>query len=346
MNFEEKNGLKYPYATPPEFGEVLEIIEGVFWTRMPLPMSLQWINIWLLKDGDNWVLVDTGMKYPQGVEVWEKLIENLLGTSKIERIIATHMHPDHIGMAGWIADKFDAKLLMSRLEYVTCRLLVADTGREAPEEGVEFYRRAGWGTEQLDKYKKRFGGFGRVVHQMPDSFYRLTDGDLIKIGNYEWRAIGTNGHSPEHICLYCEAEKLLISGDQVLPKISPNVSVFPTEPEANPLLDFLASCGKLQMQIHDDALVLPSHIAPFYGVQTRLSALIAHHESALERLHEFCKTGAKTAIECCSVLFKKPVTSDDIGMATGEALAHINYLLAEGKLVRSFDGEVYRYLSN
>lgn len=346
MNYEEKNGLKYPFGEMPEFGDAIEIIDGVFWARMPLPMSLQWINIWLLRDGEDWAIVDTGMKYPQGVEVWEKLIEKIIGTGKITRIIATHMHPDHIGMAGWLADKYGAKLWMSRLEYVTCRLLVADTGREAPEEGVELYKRAGWANEQLEKYKKRFGGFGRVVHQMPDSFYRVSDGDVIQIGDYEWQAIGTNGHSPEHICLYLESKKLLISGDQILPKISPNVSVFPTEPEANPLFDFIASCGKLQRGINEDVLVLPSHIAPFFGVQNRLSALIAHHENALERLYEFCKTGPKTTIECCSVLFKKPVTSDDIGMATGEALAHINYLRAQGKLARSFDGEVYRYLSN
>lgn len=334
MQIDEINGLTYPFENKPEYGEMIEVAKDVFWARMPLPMSLKWINIWLLRDNDDYVIIDTGMKSGETESAWNELFANSLKGAKISRIIATHMHPDHVGMIGWLCDKTTAPLFMSRLEYITCRMLVADTGRAAPSAAIEFYEKAGWGEAQIKDYREKFGGFGRIVHQLPDTFHRIEDGDIIEIGANKWLAIGANGHSPEHICLYCEKLGVLISGDQILPKISPNVSVFPTEPFANPLKDFLDSCAKLRKILPEDTLILPSHIAPFTGAHNRLDALIAHHQTALERLFAFCIDEGKNVIDCCSVLFKKAVTSDAIGMATGEAIAHLNFLIAEGKMTR------------
>jgi glyoxylase-like metal-dependent hydrolase (beta-lactamase superfamily II) len=240
-----KPKLEYPLGEPPDPGVAREIAPGVYWVRMPLPFALQWINLWLLEDGDGWTIVDTGMGMEQTREYWRAIFDAKLGAKPVKRVICTHMHPDHMGLAGWICRKFNAPLLMSRLEYITGRMLVADTGREAPEEGVQFYRAAGWDEDLLDSYKVRFGGFGKAVSKMPDAYQRLDDNDIIEINGRPWRVITGNGHCPEHVCLWQEELKLFISGDQVLPRISSNVSVFPTEPDGDPLADWINSCKKL-----------------------------------------------------------------------------------------------------
>ena len=180
-----------------------------------------------------------------------RIFADKLAGQPVTRIIVTHMHPDHVGNAGWISRKFPgARLHMSRLEYITCRMLVADTGRQAPPEGTDFYSRAGWDESAIENYRKRFGGFGRGVSAMPEAYVRLQDGDTLEMGGQTWRVVTGHGHSPEHACLYCPGLGLLISGDQLLPRISSNVSVFPTEPEANPLADWMDSCAKLIDAVH------------------------------------------------------------------------------------------------
>ena len=243
------------------------------------------------------------------------------------------MHPDHVGMAGWLTRRFEARLWMTRLEYLTCRSLVADTGREAPDDAIRFYRRAGWSDEAIEHYRVRFGSFGRVVHTLPDSFRRLRDGERFRIGAHEWRVIVGNGHSPEHACLLCEDLKLLISGDQVLPRISSNVSVFPTEPDADPLADWIASIAKLRAAVSDDVLVLPSHGEPFRGLHARLDRLASGHEKSLTRLRR-ALAEPKRAIDVFGALFARPIEGSELlGMATGESLAHLNHLVARGEAV-------------
>src|SRR5690606_411743 len=192
--------LVYPLGEPPPAGEAREIAPGVYWVRMPLPFALQWINLWLIEDGEGWTIVDTGVALEQSREYWRAIFDATLRGKPVKRVICTHMHPDHMGLAGWICRKFNATLWMSRLEYITGRMLVADTGREAPEEGVEFYRAAGWDENALDSYKVRFGGFGKAVSKMPDAFKRMEDGDVVEIGGRPWRVITGNGHCPEHVC--------------------------------------------------------------------------------------------------------------------------------------------------
>jgi glyoxylase-like metal-dependent hydrolase (beta-lactamase superfamily II) len=338
--------LVYPLGEPPPAGEAREIAPRVYWVRMPLPFVLQWINLWLIEDGDGWTIVDTGMALEQSREYWRQIFEATLKGKPVTRVICTHMHPDHMGLAGWICRKFGAQLWMSRLEYITGRMLVADTGREAPEEGVKFYRAAGWDEDLIDSYKIRFGGFGKAVSKMPDAYKRIADGDVIEIGGKPWRVITGNGHCPEHACLWQEELKLFISGDQVLPRISSNVSVFPTEPDGDPLSDWIASCNKLLGAVPNDVLVLPSHNEPFHGLHERLTNLIEGHEKALARVLDRLKQEPRRAVDLFGALFARKIGADLIGMATGESIAHLNCLISRG-LARRETGEdgVVRYVA-
>jgi glyoxylase-like metal-dependent hydrolase (beta-lactamase superfamily II) len=335
-------GLVYPCGEPPAPGSISEVAEGVFWVRMPLPFSLKWINLWLLKDDDAWTIVDTGIATEETRLHWRTVFETYLKGLPVKRVIITHMHPDHVGLAGWMVRKFGADLLMSRLEYLTCRTLVADTGREAPSVAIDFYRAAGWDEDALDTYRVRFGGFGKAVSRLPDSYRRISDGDTIEIGRRHWQVITGSGHCPEHVCLFQPDLNVLISGDQVLPRISSNVSVFPTEPDADPMRDWIASCHKLKAHLPADVLVLPAHNEPFTGLHRRLDDLIDNHESALTRLHQWISQ-PRRAVDCFSPLFKRTIGPEVLGMATGEAIAHLNCLLGRGLARSHLDGAGVRW---
>jgi len=326
-----RRGLIFPWGEyAPEISETKEVAPGVHWLRMPLPFSLEHINLWLIDDGDSWSIVDTGMPLPETKEAWRKIFAEKLDGKPVTRVFVTHMHPDHIGNAGWLSRKWpDSKLYISRLEYLTCRTLVADTGRDAPQAGLDFYRRAGWSDAQVDTYAARFGGFGRGVSRLPDAYERLQDGDEIQMAGETWRVIAGNGHSPEHSCLFCPALNIVISGDQLLPRISSNVSVFPTEPNADPLSDWLSSCQKLIDELPEDVLVLPAHNEPFTGAHKRLQALIDGHEKSLTRLLKRLSE-PKRAVDVFGALFARTIGDDVISMATGESIAHLNCLIHRG----------------
>ena len=326
-------GLAYPFAGPPASGNAVEVAPGVLWMRLAMPMALDHINVYAVRDGDGWTLVDTGLNLPSTRAEWEALLAGPLEGRPATRVICTHMHPDHIGLAGWLCERFAAPLVMTRLEYVTARMLLADTGRPAPESGAAFYRAAGWNEEQLEGYRRDFGQFGRAVAPMPAGYVRMREGDRLTIGGADWRVVVGEGHSPEHACLWREADGVVLGGDQILPKISSNVSVWPTEPDADPLGDWLASLERMKTVFPDEVLVLPSHGEPFRGVQTRLDALLRGHRTALRRL-ERALAAPKRAVDVFPALFARPVGDGVRGMATGEAVAHLNYLLRQGRAER------------
>ena len=334
----KRPALTYPFEiTPPQgTGDAVEVAPGVHWLRMPLGGSLQFINVWALEDGEGFTVVDTGMRTSDTAQAWRNAFEGLMGGKPVTRVIATHMHPDHVGMAGWIGRKFGSLLWMTRLEYITCRMLAADSGREAPEDGTRFYRAAGWSEEAIENYKARFGGFGKGLYPLPDSYRRIAHGDAFRIGEHEWQVVVGNGHSPEHACLWCPTLKVLISGDQVLPRISSNVSVFPTEPDADPLDDWMTSLARIKTEIPDDVLVLPAHNDPFHGLHARLDHLIRGHEIALIRLERTLAT-PKRAVDVFGALFARPIGPELLGMATGEGLAHLNCLVRRGGAVKELD---------
>ena len=326
--------LQFITEDTPEAGAVTEIADGVFWLRFALPMTgLNHINLWAIRDGDGWVIVDTGISNLDSKKIWERHFEGLMGGKPINRVICTHLHPDHTGLAGWICRKFGAPLLMTRGEYFLCRLMAADTGKVAPQEGIKFYQKAGFTPEQIELYKSRFGGFGKAISPLPQSYDRLTDGEIGYIGGYKWEVIIGSGHSPEHACLYCPELKLCLTGDQLLPNISSNVSVWPTQPEANSLEKWINSCHKLKRELPEDTLIGPAHGIPFRGAHRRLDKLVEHHEKALDRLTEHCRT-PRLATEVYSVLFRREITDGNRIMAVGESIAHLNCLKQRGIVSR------------
>jgi glyoxylase-like metal-dependent hydrolase (beta-lactamase superfamily II) len=225
---------------------------------------------------------------------------------------------------------------MTRTDYLMCRNLVADTGHEAPAEGARFYRAAGFSDSAIEAYQARFGGFGRAVSRLPNAYRRMQDGECIAIGGRIWEVVVGRGHAPEHACLWCREDNLFISGDQILPRISSNISVFPTEPDANPLQDWLDSCAKLRDLLPGDALTLPSHNEPFRGAPRRLGELIRGHEENLGKLLAICAQ-PRRAVDVFPALFRSRITSGNYGMATGESIAHLNCLMARGAVRRIID---------
>jgi glyoxylase-like metal-dependent hydrolase (beta-lactamase superfamily II) len=327
-NSETVRGLVYPFGKKanPTPGDVVLVAEGVYWVRFSMPMSLDHINLWLLEDGDGWTIVDTCLNISSAREQWEALFEGFMQGKPVKRVICTHLHPDHVGLAGWICERFDCELWMAREEFLMCRALVGDTGKPAPEVALRFYRAAGFNEEQLEAYQQRFGRFGMAVSSLPDSYRRLQGGETIRIDERYWQLVVGSGHSPEHMALYCPALKLLISGDQILPRITPNVSVFPTEPKSDTLKDWLNSNTRIRESLPDDVLVLPAHEAPFYGLHVRLTQIIESHERDLDNLYVHLAE-PRRAVDCFSALFKKEITENSIQLATGETMAHLNCLI-------------------
>ncbi len=324
--------IKYELNSRPANGETLNIVDGIEWLRMPLPFSLNHINLWLLRDGNRWAIVDTGVGTSETRSIWQQVFEGAMGGDPASHIIATHMHPDHVGCAGFLAHHFDVDLWMSRDEYMMCRILVADTGHPAPEEGVHFYKDAGFTDEQLTNYEKAFGFFGKFVTPLPEAYQRLSDNDELTIGGHRWRVITGGGHSPEHACLYDADRNILIAGDQLLPTISSNVSVWPTEPLANPLQDWFDSLRKLRASVPEDVLVLPAHGKPFRGAHTRIDAMILEHEERLEALREVCSSPQRV-VDVFPSIYRTRIDDKNRIMATGEALAHLSFLVRSGEML-------------
>ncbi|MDJ0917966.1 MAG: MBL fold metallo-hydrolase [Woeseiaceae bacterium] len=327
---------RYEFDTVPSPGETQTIAPGLEWLRMPLPLALNHINLWLLEDGDQWIVVDTGMFTDDAKAVWQDVFDTVFEGRSIRHVIVTHLHPDHAGCAGWLTERAGCDLWMTREEYLLCRLLVADTGRKAPEEGLHFYRAAGFSEEALDAYQRIFGFFGRYISELPEAYHRIAEDDVLSIGGRDWRVIIGRGHSPEHACLYNESDNLLISGDQLLPTISSNVGVYPTEPDANPLKVWMSTLENLKQQTDPDVLVLPAHGKPFRGAHERLDTLIHGHEQGLETLVEYCEE-PRRAVDVFPALFKREVGADSMIIATGEALAHLHYLVEAGEVEKRDD---------
>ncbi|MGD8325306.1 MAG: MBL fold metallo-hydrolase [Sphingomonadales bacterium] len=338
-------GLSYPFETLPEPGETLEVAPGVHWLRMPLPFALDHINLWLLEDGDGFVIIDTGIAMPKVKVNWKRILETKVGDKPINRIYVTHYHPDHIGLAGWLAEETGAPMVTTRTEYLYSRMLSLDVRDEPPIQVMQFYKSVGFDDEQLELVRARgWGGYAKGVHEVPVSYERIEDGDRLTINEREWRVVVGRGHAPEHACFYCEELGVFISGDQVLPRISSNVSVYPTEPESNPLGDWMESLVRLK-QLRDDVLVLPAHNEPFYGLHDRLDTLLQGHCLKLERLARNLKEPKPVTGTLNTLFGRKFNDAMLLSMATGESLAHIRLLEALGYVERGRrDGVDYYHL--
>lgn len=336
--------LDYPIADRPASGTAISVMPGIFWVRMPIPIpGLDFINLWALEDGNGWTLIDSGFRSKEIRAHWDSIHANELEGRPVRRVLCTHFHPDHLGEAGTLCRKFDAPLWMTLGEWSFARMLSLDAQEDVPEDVVTFYRRMGVEEASLTAMRARgFNNFAKGVTEIPRSFHRIKNADVIKIGQHDWRVMVGQGHSPEHACLYSASLGALISGDQVLPRITPHIGVYPGEPNANPLKLYLESLAIFQ-PLPQDTLVLPSHGDPFRGLHVRLDQLSHHHEKRLNALVEVCET-PKSVVELLPVLFRRALDDRSIFMAAGEALAHLHLLIEDGRLQQAYgDDGIIRF---
>ncbi|MEY2621871.1 MAG: hypothetical protein RIT26_1691 [Pseudomonadota bacterium] len=329
--------LKAVLSTCPEPGQVAEVTPGVRWLRMALPFALNHINLWLLRDEfqgrSGWTLVDTCIDHPAARQVWEKVFQQHLEGLPIVRVVVTHMHPDHIGLAHWLCQRWQAPLWISATDHTHARMGSGAIRGFGGEAAAAFYAQHGMThPEHLAHIRDRGQYYGRMVPEVPASYRRLLDGMTLEIGGHTWRCISGHGHAPEHMALYNPDRELLISGDMVLPRISTNVAVYESEPEGDPLALFLASIRRF-LELPAPTRVLPSHGEPFIGLHTRVAQLIAHHDERLKELLQACTSGL-SAYEILPVLFKRELDPLQTTFAMGEAIAHLNHLWHQGRLQR------------
>ncbi|MCL4746855.1 MAG: MBL fold metallo-hydrolase, partial [Burkholderiaceae bacterium] len=332
-----ENQLDYPLGDMlPDPATTIEVAPGIRWVRMPLPFALDHINLWLLRDdfdGEGWTLIDCGISSAEIRGLWERLFADGLDGLPIRRILCTHTHPDHVGLAHWIHQRFGAPLWMTMGEYALGRVFSAMLPGADGDSDASHFRRHGVPPGALLEAIRARGKhyFSSLVPAMPLSFRRIREGELVRIGGRDWRVVIGIGHSPEHASLYCEADALLISGDMVLPRISTNVSVFETEPESNPVDWFIASLRKF-VPCREDTLVLPSHGKPFRGLHTRIGQLVDHHDERLALVIAACRARAPSAYEVTPILFPRPLDTHQSTFAIGESLAHLHALWYRGRV--------------
>ena len=336
--------IRYPWDQPPENGEITEIAEGVMWLRLPLPMKLDHVNIYILDDGDGWTLIDTGIKTRKVMGMWKHLIDNILSGKPIKRVIATHHHPDHIGLHGWFVENYGAEYLSTQVAYLTARMLTLDTQEAYLDSQIDFYRRAGMRSDLFEARKsERPFNFSDIVHPIPIGFKKISEGDKIEMGGRTWDIRVDHGHAPYHATFWSCDDGLVLSGDQIIPSISSNIGVYPTEPDSNPLKEWMASCDRLKEFSNDDNLALPGHKLPFVGIPLRLKQLLENHSGALDRLRLDLKT-PKTAGEVMPAIFKRNIEDGEYSLGLVEALAHCNYLWHAGEVTRTLGNDgVYQW---
>lgn len=325
--------IHHPFGAPPAEGEAIRVAESILWLRLPLPMALDHVNIYALDDPDGWTIVDTGLSTKRSKAIWDQLFHGTLASRPVRRVILTHHHPDHVGLAGWFQDR-GAELLATRTAWLYARMLTLDVQEAPSSEAMTFFRRAGLAENDLARRAaERPLNFADIVHPMPLGFTRLSEGQTLRSSGRDWTIRIGQGHAPDHATLW-SADGIVLGGDQLLPGISANIGVYPTEPDADPLTEWLASCRAFRAHARDDLLILPGHKLPFTGLSLRLAQMIDNHEGALNRLLDHLAT-PQTAIQCFAPLFKRDIGAPEFGLALVEAVAHLNCLLQRGLVFRS-----------
>ncbi|MFC0399642.1 MBL fold metallo-hydrolase [Paraburkholderia rhizosphaerae] len=342
--------LDYPFGDSlPEPGTAHEVAPGVHWLRMPLPFALDHINLWLLRDEidgqSGWTVIDCGIASDTIKANWERVFDTGLDGLPVLRVIVTHCHPDHLGLAHWVCEggdrhRWQVRLWMSLGEYVLGRVMATGAGSNAGGEGAarHFAQHGLADPELLDRLRNRNSYYPSLVPAIPGQYWRMREGDGVEIGGRTWRMVTGFGHSPEHCALHCEDARVLISGDMVLPRISTNVSVFDIEPEGNPLELYLQSLGRYE-PMAADTLVLPSHGKPFRGLHTRIAQLRDHHAARLDDVRAACAEEPRSAADIVPLMFRRKLDLHQLTFAMGEALAHLHLLWHAGELKRVKDAD-------
>jgi glyoxylase-like metal-dependent hydrolase (beta-lactamase superfamily II) len=336
--------LHYPLGdTLPEPGRTLDVAPGVRWLRMALPFALNHINLWLLQDEVDgragWTAVDCGVANDDTRARWRQLLDDGLQGQPLLRVIVTHMHPDHVGLAHWLTQTHGCRLWMSAADYQTARLATVSTSGVGGDAAAAFFARHGLtDPAALDGVRQRRNHFSSLVPAMPEAYHRLLDGQVLHIGGHAWTCIAGYGHAPEHMALHAPDLGVLISGDMVLPTISTNVSVSNVEPEGDPLALYLQSIARLRA-LPADTLVLPSHGRPFVGLHERITQLERHHDERLDDALQACRQRPQSAADLLPVLFKRALDLHQTTFAMGEAVAHLHALQARGSVSAVLDSD-------
>ena len=348
-----EKALRFPLGTTlPALGQALEVAPGMWWLRMALPFALDHINLWLLADIEEtpsgvrhgWTVVDCGVTNDSTQTAWRQLMAGPMQGLPILRVVVTHMHPDHMGLAHWLCEEFNAPLWMSATEYQAALLASTGASNFGGLSTQKFFADHGWNDPaDQQQIKDRVSYYAKMVPSVPEAYHRLMHDRALQIGGRTWRCISGWGHSPEHMALYCDEAKVLISGDMVLPKISTNVSVYAQEPEANSLALFMQSLQRFDA-LPADTLVLPSHGRPFVGLHTRTAQLMKHHEDRMDEVLAACTEQAGSAHDMLKVIFKRPLDFHQTTFAIGESVAHLHALWFAGKMSRAKDTQgVWRF---
>ncbi|KQI68255.1 metallo-beta-lactamase [Loktanella sp. 3ANDIMAR09] len=331
-----------PFPDPPAPGTAITVAPGILWMRLPLPMALDHVNVYALDDGDGWTIVDTGFDTRKTRAIWQDLLTGPLAGKPVTRVLVTHHHPDHIGLAGWFMDK-GAELLTTRTAYLQARMLVLDEQSEPLPEQIAFWTRAGMdGATLARRSAERPFNFADCVHGLPLGFTRLIEGGTLTAAGRTWDIRMGDGHAPEHATLWSRDGDVVLGGDQLLLSISPNLGVYPTEPDADPVADWIASCERFLPHAHPDQLILGGHKLPYTGLPLRLRQMIDNHHNALARLAAYLDV-PRTAAQCFPVLFKRTIDAGTYGLALVESVAHLNHLHQAGRATRELadDGAWY-----
>ena len=339
-NDRREDGLDYVGESPPEPGNLIEVSSGIYWVRMPLPMALDHINLWLIEDTDTdgspaWTIVDTGMGTGRTREIWQNLLDGPAASRKPIQLIATHYHPDHCGLAGWLCETYGLRFRMTEGEWMIASLLWRVSDQDYSESQDAFFTRYGVSRDVREFHKERGNEYRNSIGKPPPRFDPIRNGETVTIGGRAWTVITCGGHTTDHACLYCREAGVLISGDQVLPQISPIISVWWYKDGLSPLPDYLEGLARLKA-LPEDTLVLPSHRQPFRGLHRRIDQLSRHHDDRLNDLRRgIAAHGSLSTVEAAGILFPRPLDPMNMLFAAGETIAHLEHLVRTGEVEKA-----------
>jgi glyoxylase-like metal-dependent hydrolase (beta-lactamase superfamily II) len=336
---QDASALTYPIAQPPAPGSLTEIAEGVQWLRLPLPYRLDHVNIYLIEDGPGWAVLDTGLGTDACRAAWDAILAGPLAGRPLTRMIVTHYHPDHVGLAGWLSRRFGLALSMPRPEYLFSLALQYAPGDLGAETYRTFYQRHGLSPALTELVLQRGHEYLRRTTGVPTTYHRIQHGDTLRIGGRQMQVLTGGGHALEQAMLYRKQEALFFAADQVIARISPNVSVHAMEPDLDALGIYLRSLAALRQAVAGDALVLPGHGLPFYGLHERIAELMAHHAQRCLAIAEACRNRPLSVAEIVPHVFHRDLDEHQTSFAFGEVLAHVNHMLVQGELALETDAD-------
>jgi glyoxylase-like metal-dependent hydrolase (beta-lactamase superfamily II) len=322
---------------PPPHGGFIEIAPRIWWARLPLPMRLNHVNVYLFEDDDGWTIFDAGVADGASRDAWESILSGLVRDRPIRRVIVSHFHTDHVGLAGWLCDRFDAEFLMSQTEYLLARVFQQNYSVESVRRQVRFFHGGGLPLAAAEGIaRSRLGNLG--YHEpMPPQFERLAAGQFITLAGRRWTVLTGGGHAVEQVMLHCKEDGIFLAADQVMAEISPNISVGTLQPGGNPLRDFFISLDQIKAEIPAGVMVLSGHRRAFFGLHRRIDELKSHHQGRCDAILAAIDGKELTVLDLVPIVFGRSFEGDIVASAMGEALAHANYLAYDGRLDKFAD---------